>query len=50
MAMTNKKGHEPKLYETLLVFAGLLFELTSVKMRGPNKPLNHQKNSIQLKK
>ena len=24
-------------YETLLVFAGLLFKFTTVKMRGPNK-------------
>ena len=33
------KEHEPKLYETLLVIAGLFFKFTIVKLKGPNK--NH---------
>ena len=33
------KGHEPKLYEALVVIAGLFFEFTSVKMKGPNKQI-----------
>ena len=37
--MTSMKGHESKSYEALLVIAGLLFESTIVKMRGPNKSL-----------
>ena len=41
MAMTSVKGHESMSYETMLVIAGLLFKFTIVKMRGPNKPLNH---------
>ena len=36
--MRNK--HEPMSYETLLVIAGLFFNFTIVKMRGPNKSLN----------
>ena len=40
MARTRVKGHEPKSYETLLVIAGLLFNFTTVNMRGPNKTLN----------
>ena len=35
-AIASMKGHEPKLYETRLVIAGLLFEFTIVKLRGPN--------------
>ena len=46
--MTSMKGHESKSYETLLVIAGLLFEFTIVKMRGPNKSLN-RKNKIYVK-
>ena len=34
--LTSFKGHESKLYETLLVIVGLLVKFTSVKMRGPN--------------
>ena len=37
--MTSIKGHESTLYEALLVIAGLLFNFTIVKMRGPNKSL-----------
>ena len=39
--MTIMKGHKSKSYDTLLVIAGLLFKFTLVKMRGPNKSLNH---------
>ena len=42
--MTRVKGHEPKLYETMLAIAGLLFKFTTVKMRGPNISLNHLKS------
>ena len=35
--ITKVKGHEPKLFETPIVIAGLFFEFTIVKMRGPNK-------------
>ena len=38
--MTSKKGQESTPYEALLVIAGLLFNFTIVKMRGPNKSLN----------
>ena len=41
--MTSKKGQESTPYEALLVIAGLLFNFTIVKMRGPNKSLNHKK-------
>ena len=34
------KGQESTPYEALLVIAGLLFNFTIVKMRGPNKSLN----------
>ena len=43
-AITQVKGHEPKLYEALGVIAGLFFKFTIVKMKGPNKPLNHKKS------
>ena len=42
-AITQVKGHEPKLYEALVVFACIFFKFTIVKMKGPNKtikPLN----------
>ena len=29
-------------YETTLVIAGLFLKFTTVKMKGPNKPLNHK--------
>ena len=35
--MTSIKGKESTPYEALLVIAGLLFNFTIVKMRGPNK-------------
>ena len=38
-----EKGHESTLYETLLAVAGLLFNFTIVKMRGPNKSLKLKK-------
>ena len=40
-AITTVKGHEPKLYEAELVIAGPFFDFTIVKMKGPNKPINH---------
>ena len=43
------KGHEPESYETLLVIAGLLFKVTIVMIRGPNKSLNHEKKVVYLK-
>ena len=39
--MTSVKGHESIWYETTLVIAGLLFKITIVRMRGPNKSKNH---------
>ena len=45
-ALTSSKGHESMLYGTLLVIVGLLFKFTIVKMRGPNKSLNHLKYEI----
>ena len=39
IVITEAKGHEPKLYETPLVIAGLFFKFTIVKMNGPNKNL-----------
>ena len=39
--MSSMKGHESKPYEAVLVIAGLLFNFTTVKMRGPNKSLKH---------
>ena len=43
MEMASIKGHESMSYGTMLAIAGLLFKFTIVKMRGPNKPLNHKK-------
>ena len=39
--MTSIKGQESMPFEAQLVIAGLLFNFTIVKMRGPNKSLNH---------
>ena len=44
--MTSITGHESMPYEALLVIAGLLFNFIIVKMRGPNKSLNHKKTVV----
>ena len=36
------KGHEPWLYETPEVIAGLFLIFTIVEMKGPNKQLNRK--------
>ena len=41
IAITKAKGHEPIMYEALLVIVGLFFNFTFVRMKGPNKTLNH---------
>ena len=43
------KGHEPWLYETPEVIAGLFLIFTIVEMKGPNKQSNLKKNKV-LKK
>ena len=48
MATASIKGHQSKSNETILVVAGLLFKFTIVKMRGPNKQLNHKKNVLAI--
>ena len=46
--MTEAKGHEPKMYETLTVIAGLFFTFIILKMKGPNKSLNCKKTCKNL--
>ena len=48
MVMTEAKGHEPKMYETLTVIAGLFFTFIILKMKGPNKSLNCKKTCKNL--
>ena len=38
------------LYEALIVIAGPFFKFTIVKMKGPNKPLNHKKIKVFMKR
>ena len=43
MTLIQVKGHEPKQYYALWFIAGLLYNFTSVKMKGPNKTLRTKK-------
>ena len=50
IALTQVKGQEPKLYETLGLNAGLFFTFTLVKIKGLNKLFELKKTvSIGLK-
>ena len=46
MTLIQVKGHEPKQYYALWFIAGLLYNFTSVKMKGPNKTFRTNENYI----
>ena len=45
MAIIQVRGHESKQYYALWFIAGLLYNFTPVKMKGPNKTLEQTKNN-----
>ena len=49
MTIIQVKGHEPKQYYALRFIADLLYNFTSVKMKGPNKTLRTRRNAFLTK-